>query len=115
MIFFYIFYVSLLQSSFVIYNCTYKGVETMIAQSQLLTCKICGKTGMEKIGFHVRKKHMMNMAEYQNWEPEKADKPEKQTLDVPEEPVQQTLEIAEELRKQPWYKKFFFCLNKLIC
>ena len=83
----------------------------MTEQSQLHTCKICGKK-MEKLGFHVRKKHMMSMAEYQNWN---APTPEKQTFDITDEPVQvqQTIK-AEEPRKQPWYKKFFFCLNKLI-
>ena len=83
----------------------------MIEQSQLLTCKICGKK-MEKLGFHVRKIHFMSMAEYQNWN---APTPENQTFEVAKEPEKQPIKIEEETGKQPWYKKFFFCLNKLIC
>jgi len=84
----------------------------MTEQSQLLTCKICGKTGMAKLGFHLRKKHMMSMAEYQNWN---APTPENQTFEVAKEPEKQTIKIEEETEMQPWYKRFFLYLNKLIC
>ncbi len=28
------------------------------------SCKICGKTGMKRLGFHVRKKHNLSMKDY---------------------------------------------------
>jgi hypothetical protein len=34
------------------------------------TCKICQKTGMKRLGFHVRKKHGLSIKEYEKW-PEK--------------------------------------------
>lgn len=36
----------------------------------LTTCKICQKSNMKRLGFHVRRKHQLSMKEYEKW-PEK--------------------------------------------
>jgi hypothetical protein len=36
----------------------------------LNTCKVCGKSAMKRLGFHVRRKHQLSMKEYEKW-PEK--------------------------------------------
>jgi hypothetical protein len=38
--------------------------------SALNTCKVCGKSAMKRLGFHVRRKHQLSMKEYEKW-PEK--------------------------------------------
>ena len=44
---------------------------------EAVTCKICGKGNMKRLGFHVRKVHSISMKEYEAWEPrERVNEPE---------------------------------------
>lgn len=33
-------------------------------EPKVITCKICNKTGMKRIGFHLRRMHQMSLAQY---------------------------------------------------
>jgi hypothetical protein len=38
-----------------------------MVETKVVTCKICNKTGMKRLGFHVRKKHNLSMKAYDVW------------------------------------------------
>jgi hypothetical protein len=85
-------------------------------------CKICGKK-FEKVGFHVRKKHSMSMADYRNL-PATSQERMPTTLEAPLMPTGTrelampgetivTVEVGASSDKQkpcPWYKKLLFGL-----
>lgn len=42
-------------------------------ETKALTCKICNKAGLVKIGIHVRRKHQLSMKAYETWVPSEAE------------------------------------------
>jgi hypothetical protein len=99
-------------------------------EASLVPCKICGKK-FEKVGFHVRKKHSMSMADYR-----KLPVPPQETIEaaatppaiqnetvVAAEPVTTTIvetapatpiEEKAAISDLPWHKRLFYGLSKLL-
>ena len=69
----------------------------MMEEAARLTCRICGKSGMKRIGFHLRKVHSMSRKEYDAWQPESSP-------DVSEVQMGEPTMTVEEPKESFWEK-----------
>ena len=46
------------------------------------TCKICGKTGMKRLGFHLRKMHQLSVKEYEAIKPAVKGEPKDERVEL---------------------------------